>query len=81
MADKPSLVQPEVIEWQGTKHLDVPGAEVLKAALGASLVNAVVVGWDPDGEIFFASSEANHATTLWLLAHAQRMLLDGGEPE
>jgi hypothetical protein len=80
MADKPSLtaVEPKVIEWEGVKYLDVPGAEVLKAALEANLANAVVIGWDTDGDFFFASTEANHSVTLWLLAHAQKMLLDGG---
>jgi hypothetical protein len=78
MPDKPSLVEAEVVEFDGVKHLQVPGADVLKAALESNLVNAVVIGWDTDGDFFFASTEANHSVTLWLLAHAQKMLLDGG---
>ncbi len=79
MVDTANTVEDaNVIEVQFMPH-DVPGEEVLKGAIEANLVNAVVIGWDRDGDFFFASTEANHATTLWLLAHAQKALLDGGD--
>lgn len=57
---------------------DVPPQRVLTAALGSGLTDAVVIGWDADGEFYFASSVTDGPEVLWLLEFAKRRLLDEG---
>jgi hypothetical protein len=92
MADKPSLAlvegtQPppeeeaKVLHWEGISYLDYPAGKILRGALESNLEHAVVVGWDSDGDFYFASSYAAGPEVLWLLAQAQRRLLQSGDVE
>lgn len=60
-------------------RLDIPVKRVLKGAKRAKLDTAVVVGWDPDGSLYFASSAADGGDVLWLLELAKKKLLEMGE--
>ena len=67
-------------------RLDIPAERVLRAALergngtpGAALKDAVVLGFDEDGDFYFASSKADGGAVLWLMALAQKRLLDFGD--
>ena len=57
--------------------LDVPAERVLEAALVAKLESCVVLGYDDEGEVYFASSIADGADVLWLMRVAEEALLRG----
>ncbi len=59
--------------------LNIPAERVLHQASLAGLRSAVVIGYDADGNFWFAGSHADGPETLWLLAKAQRALLEVGE--
>lgn len=56
--------------------LDVPVERVLGCALEAEMTEAVVVGYDKDGQFYFASSKASGGDVMWLLTMAQKKLLE-----
>ena len=53
-------------------------AAMLAAAVG-KLNEVVIVGYEADGSFYFASTRASGPDTLWLLAQAQRRLLEISE--
>ncbi len=58
----------------------IPVKDVLLAADRANLKETVVIGFREDGEEFyFASSEADGGTVLWLLEMAKKRLLEASE--
>lgn len=62
-------------------RLDIPAERVLEWAGQANLKSVVVVGYDEDGEFYFASSYAGGPDALWLMEIAKKKLLeisDGG---
>ncbi len=56
-------------------RLDIPVKRVLKGAKKAKLDAVVVLGWEPDGGFYFASSKADGGDVLWLLEQAKKALL------
>lgn len=67
-------------------RLDIPAERVLRAALergddtpGAALKDVVIIGFDEDGDFYFASSKGDGGTVLWLMALAQKQLLEIGD--
>lgn len=56
---------------------DIPIDRVLIAAQG-EMSSGVLVGWDEDGDVYFASSIADGATVLWLLEIAKLRILQKG---
>lgn len=48
--------------------------DVLRHSIG-QLQSCIVIGFDKDGEEYYASSIADGATALWLLARMQHLLL------
>ena len=58
-----------------TSH-DLPPMRVLAAAAERGLVSVIVVGYDKDGDEYFASSLSDGGDALWLLSRAQTKLLD-----
>jgi hypothetical protein len=60
--------------------LDCPPDRVLESAIGKT-TDAVVIGWDTEGEFYFASSKAAGPEVLWLLELAKKKLLEIGDPE
>jgi hypothetical protein len=55
--------------------LDVPAERVLEQAAQKGLAHVVVLGYDNDGEEFFASSYADGSDVLWLLERLKAQLL------
>lgn len=53
--------------------LDIPADQILESAAG-KLAGVVVIGWDEEGELYFASSYGARGETLWLLEKAKREL-------
>ena len=54
----------------------VPVKNILLGADKAKLKETIVIGWDEEGEFYFASSEADGANCLWLLEKAKMELLN-----
>ena len=62
----------------GETYADIDPDKVLTGALG-KLNEVVIVGYEADGSFYFASTRADGPQTLWLLAQAQKRLLEIGE--
>lgn len=56
-------------------RLDIPVDRVLEEAKGKIDDGVIVLGWDKEGDIYFASSMADNTMTLWLLESAKLALL------
>jgi len=65
----------EVVNLETITRLDLPAERILQAALAAGLESAVVIGYDADGDEYFASSLADGGHVLWLLERAKLRLL------
>lgn len=71
-----------VVRFPGVTKLNTDPQQVLSFAMDDKVSSAVVIGWDADGDFYFASSLADGAEVLWLLKLAEKRLLeigDGGE--
>lgn len=69
----------DVVNLDVATSLDIPVDRILSAAIEADLETAVVVGWDQDGNIYFASSSGYGPDVLWLLEKAKASLLTADE--
>lgn len=65
-----------VIELPVVTFLDIPVERIIRKAGEANLETVVIVGWDADGELYFAGSVADGGEVLWLLEKAKRALLE-----
>lgn len=66
----------EIIIANIPTRLDLPCERILNHALDTGLESVVVMGWDKDGEFYFAHSSADGGEVLWLIEGAKRALLD-----
>ena len=64
-----------VINFGGGTFLDLPPDRVLKAATG-KLEGVVLLGYDKEGNEYFASSYGSATEMLWLLERAKKRLLE-----
>lgn len=55
--------------------LDIPIERVLQKAMDAGLTEVVVIGFDADGDEYFAASKPDGGSVLWHLMRAQKRLL------
>ena len=69
----------DVVEFGGITKLDIPPERILNGALESNLQSAVVIGFDEDGEFYFASSQADGGEVLWLLELARIGLMRSAE--
>ena len=60
---------------EGETRLDLDPDEALTGAVG-KLTEVVIVGYEADGSLYFASNRANGPDVLWLLKQAEQVLLD-----
>jgi hypothetical protein len=65
-----------VIPFDGLTKLDLPVDKVIEAAKGEVEGGVVIIGWDKDGILYFASSIGSGAEVLWLIEKAKLALLD-----
>ena len=56
-------------------RLDLPPDQVLLGAKG-NLDGLVLIGYDKDGELYFASTYADGGDVLWLLEKCKQALLE-----
>lgn len=71
----PSRLVGEVVPYTGVTKLDLHAGLVLREAVGSNLVDVVVLGYDADGDEYFASSIADGGDVLWLLERLKAQLL------
>ena len=62
-------------------RLDIPAERVIEKAGLAGLTNVVIMGYDADGDEYFASSYASGPDVLWLLERLKLQLLTMGDDE
>ena len=65
----------EIVELDVQTRLAVPSDRLLEKALASEVQHVVIVGLDPDGNFYFASSDAEVGEVLLLLERAKRILL------
>lgn len=56
----------------------LPAEQVLADAQAQGITDAVVLGWNKDGSMYFKSSYADGPNVLWLLEQARDALLMEG---
>lgn len=66
----------EVVELDVQTTLAVPSERLLQKAIDGAVTNVVIIGYDPEGELWFASSDADCRAVLWLMERAKKLLLD-----
>ena len=64
-----------ITRFTGKTTLDIPAETILKGAIEEKITDAVVIGYDPKGDLYFASSNADGAEVLWLLQRAIHKLM------
>ena len=69
----------EVIQQNWPTRLDLPAQRVIDAATKAGLKDVIIIGYDADGDEYFASSIADGGSVLWLLERMKLQLLKVGE--
>lgn len=63
-----------VHQFTGVTKLDLPPDQVLEQAMG-KLETVLIIGYDKEGEEYFASSVADGGTALWLSKKFEKALL------
>lgn len=78
MSDEKKLkLAPVTVMNVVTTH-SIPVQRVIDGASAANLKSAIVIGYDENGEFYFASSEADGPSNLWDLEMAKKKLLEAG---
>lgn len=69
----------EVVEMSVVTRLPIPPEKILAKAATKDLTSVVVIGYDSDGDFWFASSDADGGGVLWLLELAKKRLFESAE--
>ena len=64
-----------VIQMNGITKLDMPIDRVLESAKG-ELEGVILIGYDKEGEEYFASTYADGGEILWLIERLKKRLLE-----
>jgi len=65
----------KIIPLGNVTRLDIPADRILEGAIG-QLDGVVILGRQPDGEYYFASSIADGGTVLWMMEKLKLKLMD-----
>lgn len=71
----------KVILFNGITKLDLPPDRVLENNIGLGHDGIIIMGYDKDGQEFFASTYADGGTVLWLMERLKLRLLNVEVPE
>lgn len=66
----------ELVYLNNLTKLDIPVERVINDEVAKGLEHAIVIGYDKDGDFYFAGTYAAGPETLWLLELAKKKLLD-----
>lgn len=69
----------EVVEPSFITRLDIPVERILRKATEANLTTVVVMGYDANGDEYFASSVSDGGEVLWLMEKCKKRLLAVGD--
>ncbi len=69
------MAKDNIIQFRGVTKLDIQPNNVLKGAVD-KLDHVFIVGYDLEGEFYFASSMADGGDVLWLMEKAKNFLMD-----
>ena len=69
-----------VVAFTGVTSLDIRPDGILQAAVG-NLTECTIVGFDKDGEFYFASTQADGGDVLWHLEKARFALMKITDPD
>jgi len=64
-----------VIDLPVITTLDYPSDRLLEKAIG-NVDGVLILGWDKEGELYFASSKGDGGHCLWLMELAKKALLE-----
>lgn len=65
----------EILDFNGVTSLDIDPDRVLTKAVG-KMQGVVVLGYDQDGDFYFASSFSDGGDVVWLFEVAKKKLLE-----
>jgi len=68
-----------VVSFTGITRLDSDPTRVIEAALKAGLQGVVILGYDADGDEYFAGSYADGGDVLWLLERCKVALFNAAD--
>ena len=71
----------QIIELETVTTLDLPPERILRKADEADLAQVIVIGYDKDGNEYFASSIANGPEVVWALERTKLRLLRTADVE
>lgn len=60
----------------GTTTMDIESSKVLSGGLRNCVKDVVLIGYDQDDELYFASAVGDVTKVLWLLEQAKKQLLE-----
>lgn len=66
----------KIIPFGGITRLDLPVDQVLDVAKEECAGAVIVMGWDHDGMLYFASSMSDGGEVLWCIEMAKKFLMD-----
>ena len=69
------MTQNNVLYLRGITKLDLPPDRILEQAIG-DLQGVVVLGYDKEGNEYFAASYADGGEVLWLMERLKKKLLE-----
>lgn len=66
----------KVIELGCITKLEIPCEKLLKKAIDSNLTTVLILGYNKDGSLYFASSHADGGDIMWLMEKAKKELLE-----
>jgi hypothetical protein len=75
LESNPPKRQAQILRFDGVTLRDLPAEQVIEGAAEKGLQSVVVLGYDADGDEYFASSIADGADVLWLMERLKQRLL------
>lgn len=73
--DVPEETPENVVKLDTPTRYDRKPAEILKSAYDEGLTDVIVIGFDKDGQEYFAASNSDGAEAVWLLERTKLKLL------
>lgn len=70
----------DIVDLPVVTTLDCDADKILASAMG-NLESVVIIGYDKDGDEYFASSIADGGSCLWLIERFKTMLLAHGDTD
>jgi hypothetical protein len=68
----------DIGDFGGETKLDIEPDKVLEGAVGQSLSDVIVIGYDKDDTLYFAASSGDPCKTLWAIEQAKQWLIENG---